>query len=191
MSSIKVILTTLVLVSFVHQSYSQTTVPSELSSLVGLNLDAAEAKLESMGYEITHSSLSGKKQSWYHESKNVCVDMTFEKGSDHKVSSFAPGNLEECKKGLMASRAVWEHYHDGPSPANDAKLNAERQKLAGKGFKVSYYIVDLAPGRSAEYWYNETENKTMLIAWDTGSFTNMEVNSTDSHYGKNPAPKKN
>lgn len=163
--------------------------PNEVASLVGIGLEEGEIKLEELGYEIAHSSLFGKSQLWYNEEKNVCIELHFKKKNNHAIESIEPGDLQKCKEGVIASREVWEKYHDGPAPAKGAKIEAAREKLKGKGFKVSYWIDEIAPGRISEYWWNEATQKCKFIVWDKGTESNLSTSGCEAKYGKNPAPK--
>lgn len=169
---------------------SQGTVPPEVASIVKMKLDDGQAKLKSLGYEICSSSFSGKKQDWFNESAKICVTIKFDK-KNNEISEVALNNaISECEKGLAASRKVLENYHDGQAPVHTDKIDEERKKLADKGFKVSYWINEVSPGRDAEYWINESTQKCMLIVWEIQGNVWVMTNSTDYKYGHNPYPKK-
>jgi hypothetical protein len=65
-----------------------------------------------------------------------------------------------------------------------------RKKLADAGFKVSYWVNDVSPGRAAEYWVNETTKKVKSIVWDIQGSKWAMTNDSDYSMGKNPAPAK-
>ena len=163
--------------------------PSEVSSVVKMNLEEGQAKLASLGYGICASSLFSKKQDWFNESTQNCVTLKFDK---KKVITEVLPNPEtsECQKGLDASRKVWEKYHDGQAPVSTAKLDEERKKLSDQGFKASYWIDDVSPGRSSEYWVKEKTQKTMYIVWEIQGVKWVMTEKTDYKMGINPAPKK-
>jgi hypothetical protein len=133
---------------FINQSANaQTGVPAEVASITQMNLEEGQEKLTGLGYEVCSSSLFGKKQDWFNESTQNCVTIKFNR---KKVITEVLPNPEtsECQKGLDASRTMWEKYHDGQAPVSTAKLDEERKKLVDKGFKVSYWIDEITPGRS-------------------------------------------
>jgi len=169
---------------------AQDGVPSEVISIVKMKLDEGQAKLTSLGYEICASSLMGKKQDWFNESTQNCVTVKFDK---KKVISEVLLNSEtsKCQKGLEASRKVWEKYHNGQAPVNTEKIDEERKKLSNQGFKVSYWIDEISPGRSSEYWVNDATQKTMYIVWDIQGNKWVMTEKTDYKMGKNPAPTNN
>jgi hypothetical protein len=174
--------------SLTTTAIAQTTSP--LQELIGLKLEDAQAKLEQQGYEIAHSSLFKKEQLWYNEKQNSCVNILFEKKGDYKVSAVEAGDVAKCKEGIAAARKVFDSYHDGPAPANAAAIEKEREKLRTKGFVVSYWIQDIAPGRSTEYWKNESTGACMHIVWNTADQSDVISSSCDSKYRNNPYPKK-
>jgi hypothetical protein len=165
-------------------------VPAELNSLVSMKLDDAQTWFGQNGYEIAGSSLFKKEQLWYNEKQNVCVSIAFEKKDDHNVTSVKPGDVAKCKEGVAAARKVTESYHDGPAPANAAAIEKEREKLRAKGFVVSYWIQDAAPGRSTEYWKNESTGDCMHIVWNSADQSDVSTSDCESKYGNNPYPKK-
>lgn len=165
-------------------------VPDELKALVGLKLEDAETSLEQKGYEIAGSSFFKREQLWYNEKQNVCISMAFEKKGDHKVSAVEAGDVAKCKEGIASARRVMDSYHDGPAPANAAAIEKEREKLRTKGFVVSYWIQDIAPGRSTEYWKNESTGACMHIVWNTADQSDVSASACDAHYATNPYPKK-
>lgn len=168
---------------------AQDGIPSEVASIAKMNLEQGQEKLSSLGYEICASSLMGKKQDWFNESTQNCVTVKFDKKK--VITEILPNpKTSECQKGLDASRKVWEKYHDGQAPASSAKLNEERKKLAEDGFKASYWVGELSPGRSSEYWINETSKKTMYIVWEVQGDKWVKTDKTDYEMGKNPAPSK-
>jgi hypothetical protein len=166
----------------------QGSFPPEVASIVNMNLDEGQTKLESLGYEICSSSLFGKKQDWFNESTKYCVTVKFDKKNNITEVIENPAT-SECQKGLEASRKVWEKYHDGQAPVSTAKIDEERKKLADKGFKVSYWINEVSPGRDSEYWVNETAKKTMFIVWEIQGNVWVMTESADYEMGQNPAPK--
>jgi len=170
---------------------AQGTVPPEVASIVSMNLKDGQEKLTSLGYEICASSFSGKKQDWFNETAKICVTVKFDKKGDKPITEVTLNPAtSECQKGLDASRKVWEKYHDGQAPVSTAKIDEERKKLAGQGFNVTYWINDVAPGRSTEYWVNETTKKAMHIVWEIQGNVWVMTDSSDYELGHNPAPKK-
>ncbi len=169
---------------------AQDGVPPEVASITKMSLEEGQEKLASLGYDLCFSSLFGKKQDWFNVSTKNCVTVKFDK---KKVITEVVINPEtsECQKGLDAARKVWENYHDGQAPVNSQKIDVERKKLVDQGYKVSYWVTDVSPGRSAEYWVNETTQKTMFIVWETQGNKWVMTNKTDYEMGKNPAPSKN
>lgn len=173
-----------------NKANAQDGVPSEVASITKMNLEEGQEKLTSLGYEVCSSSLFGKNQDWFNESTQNCVTVKFNKKK--MITEVLPNpETSECQKGLDASRAVWEKYHDGQAPVSTSKLDEERQKLADKGFKVSYWIDEISPGRSSEYWVNENTQKTMYIVWEIQGNKWVMTEKTDYKMGKNPAPSKN
>jgi hypothetical protein len=172
-----------------NKTNAQDGVPPEVISIVNMNLEEGQSKLKGLGYEICASSLLGKKQDWFNETSQNCVTVKFDK---KKIITEVLPNPEtsECQKGLDASRKVWEKYHDGQAPVNTAKLDEERKKLSDQGFKVSYWINDVSPGRNSEYWINETTQKTMFIVWEIQGNKWVMTEKTDYKMGTNPAPAK-
>jgi hypothetical protein len=178
--------------SFIGSNHAsaQGDVPPEVASIVKMKLEEGQSKLQSLGYEICASSFLGKKQDWYNESAKNCVTIKFDKKSSQITEVITNPAISECQKGLEASRKVWEKYHDGQAPINTAKIDEERKKLVDKGFKASYWINDVSPGRNSEYWVNETAQKTMFIVWEIEGNKWVMTESTDYKMGQNPAPKK-
>jgi hypothetical protein len=154
-----------------------------------MKLEAGQDKLASLGYEICSSSMFGKKQDWYNESTKNCVTVKFDKKKEITEVLLNPAT-SECQKGLEASRKVWEKYHDGQAPVSTAKIDEERKKLGDEGFKVSYWINEVSPGRNSEYWVNDTTQKAMFIVWEIQGNKWVMTESTDYEMGHNPAPKK-
>lgn len=170
---------------------AQGTVPPEVASIVSMNLKDGQAKLTSLGYEICASSFSGKKQDWFNESAKICVTIKFDKKGDKPVTEVTLNTAtSQCLQGLEATRKVWEKYHDGQAPVSTTKIEEERKKLADQGFNVSYWINEVAPGRSSEHWVNETTQKAMHIVWEIQGNKWVMTDSSDSNLGHNPAPKK-
>jgi hypothetical protein len=165
-------------------------VPSDLKALIGMKLEDAQTSLEQKGYEIAGSSIFKKEQLWYNEKENVCINIAFEKKGDHTVTAVKQGDVAKCKEGVAAARKVTESYHDGSAPANAAAIEKEREKLRAKGFVVSYWIKDISPGRSSEYWKNETSGTCMLIVWNTADQGNVSTSDCAAEYKNNPYPKK-
>ncbi len=165
------------------------SVPPEVASIVNMKLEDGQNKLKSLGYEICFSSLFGKKQGWFNESTQNCITLKFDKKKTIKEVLLDPA-ISECQKGLDASRAVWEKYHNGQAPVSNAKIDAERKKLSDKGYKVSYWINEISPGRNSEYWINESAQKAMFIVWEIQGDKWVKTDKTDYKMGKNPAPSK-
>jgi hypothetical protein len=168
-------------------AYAQDTVPEEVSTIVNLQLEEGQAKLTSLGYEICGSSFFGKRQDWFNESTENCVTVRFNKRKEITEVLVNP-ETSECQRKLDASRKIWENYHDGQAPISNPKVDEERKKLADQGFRASYWINDVSPGRSSEYWVNETTQKTMFIVWEIQDKKWVKTEKTDYSYGKNPAP---
>lgn len=160
----------------------------DFSHILGIPLDTAQFKLKNSGFEIAHSSLFGHEQLWWNESQKQCIKINFSKKKSHNVESVEQGETEKCIEGVEQARKVWEKYHEGQAPVNTPKINEERKKLADKGFVVSYWIDEISPGRSSEYWVNETTQKAMFIVWEIQGDIWVMTNSTDYNMGKNPAP---
>jgi hypothetical protein len=167
---------------------SQSSVPPEVASITNLTLEEGQAKLTSLGYEICSSSFFSKKQDWFNESTENCVTIKFNKKDKQIIEVLLNPATSECQKGLEASRKVWEKYHDGQAPISTPKLDMERKKLADEGFKPSYWISEVSPGRNSEYWVNETTQKTMYIVWEIQGNKWVMTEKTDYEMGKNPAP---
>ncbi|ANW95905.1 hypothetical protein AXE80_06265 [Wenyingzhuangia fucanilytica] len=167
---------------------AQDGIPTEVTSIVKMDLEKGQEKLSDLGYEICGSSLFGKKQDWYNESTKNCITIKFDK---KKVITEVLPNSEvtKCQKAIEASHKIWEKYHDGQAPVDAAKINEERKKLSDKGFKVSYWVDQISPGNSSEYWVNEDTKKVMLIVWKVDGNKWLMTNKTDYEYGKNPALK--
>lgn len=163
-------------------------VPQEVSSIVKMNLDEGQDKLQSLGYEICHSSLFAKEQDWYNEKEKICVTIKFKKKSKEITEVSLNPETSKCEQGLEASRKVWEKYHDGQAPVSNSKIDEERKKLADQGFKVSYWVDQISPGNRSEYWVNDKTQKTMLIVWKVEGNEWLMTNKTEYEYGKNPAP---
>ena len=185
----KISLVILVLLLTIGVSFAQNEVPANASAIVGLPLSDAQDKLESYGYEIAYSSLMGKKEYWWSKSEKVCINVAFHKGKEHKVEEVTLLDSKECEPGIEASHKVWEKYHDGQSSTSNAEINKHRDKFTQDGYKASYWIKDLPPGKNAEYWYNETKNKCKYIVWDSQGGDVSTGNGQPSQ-GKNPAPVK-
>ena len=189
-ASYTVLISFVLLISVVPLAAIAQDVPADLNSLVNMKLDDAETLLEQKGYEIAGSSIFKKEQLWYNEKQNVCVSIAFEKKGDHTVTAVKPGDVAKCKEGVAAARKVTQSYHDGPAPANAAAIEKEREKLRAKGFVVSYWIQDAAPGRSTEYWKNESTGACMHIVWNSNDQGGVETMECEKEYGNNPYPKK-
>jgi hypothetical protein len=170
-----------------NNAAAQGDVPSEVKSIVGMKLEDGQAKLQELGYELCFSSLFGKKQDWFSEANEVCVTVSFKKNKDIAEVVINP-ETSECQKNLENARKVWENYHDGQAPAKSDKIDEERKKLADQGYQVSYWINDVSPGRSAEYWVNESEKKAKFIVWETQGNVWVMTNDTDYSMGHNPSP---
>ncbi|MBD0835633.1 hypothetical protein [Aestuariibaculum suncheonense] len=178
----------IIVFSIINMSNAQSKVPEEVSALVKMDLEEGQAKLKSLGYEICFSSLLGKKQDWFKESENSCITLKFDKRSKEITEVALNPNISQCQQRLEASRKVWEKYHDGQAPASSSKLDDERQKLVNKGFKVSYWVDEISPGRCIEYWINETTKKAMYIVWEVQGNRWATTDKTEYDMGKNPAP---
>jgi len=188
----KGIILSLVLISGILTSnkvLSQSEVPLNVTSIVNLNLEDAQKVLGEKGYEIAGSNFFKKTQLWWNETDKVCISLSYNKGKEHKVESVKQGEAASCKSGVEAARKVWEKYHDGPAPVNSPGIEKERQKLSAKGYVVSYWIEDIAPGRSTEYWKSES-NECMHIVWNTLDKSDVSVSDCEAKYSVNPAPKK-
>jgi predicted Rdx family selenoprotein len=155
----KFILAVLVIVFFLsfYTSYAQD-VPANVKAIVGMKLEAGQEKLQQLGYELCYSSLFGKNQDWVNEVAQICVTVKFKKSLEITEVTLNP-ETAGCLTKLENARKIWENYHDGQSPVSDTKIDSERKKLSDLGFMVSYYSNDVSPGRSAEYWVNETSKK--------------------------------
>jgi predicted Rdx family selenoprotein len=164
-------------------------VPAEVKEIVGMKLENGQAKLQEMGYEICFSSLFGKKQDWINEDAQICVTIKFSKSEEITDVSINP-ETSECLTKLENARKIWENYHDGQAPVSDAKIDEERKKLTDTGFKVSYWVNDVSPGRAAEYWVNESTQKVKSIVWDIQGSKWAMTHDSDYSMGKNPAPAK-
>lgn len=180
----------LLVTTFFVTKRTTAQVPQEVSSIVKLNLDEGQEKLQSLGYEICHSSLFAKEQDWYNEKEKICVTIKFKKKSKEITEVALNPETSKCQQGLEASRKVWEKYHDGQAPVSTPKIDEERKKLLDQGFKVSYWVDQISPGNSSEYWVNDKTQKTMLIVWKVDGDKWLMTNKTDYEYGKNPAPLK-
>jgi hypothetical protein len=181
------LLLTLTSVFISNLIYAQDGVSPEVASLVNLKLDEGQDKLAELGYELCASSLFAKKQDWYNESSNECVTIKFHKRKG--ITEVLPNpNTSQCQQGLEASRKVWEKYHDGQAPISASKIDEERKKLADKGFTVSYWIDEISPGRSSEYWVNDDTQKAMFIVWEIQGNQWVMTEKTDYKRGTNPAP---
>lgn len=169
---------------------AQPDVPPQVASITKMSLEDGQEKLTSLGYEVCSSSLFGKKQDWFNESTQNCITVKFDK---KKVITEVLLNPEtsECQKELEASRKVWEKYYDGQADVSSSAIDKERDKLKTSGYLVSYWIYDIAPGRSTEYWWNEKENKCKQIMWNTPDKGNVSTASCEKEYAKNPAPPRN
>jgi hypothetical protein len=174
---------------FCMKLYAQDGVPPEVLSIVNMKIDDGQEKLKTLGYDISSSSLTGKKQDWFNEKTKNCITVRFNKDKEITEVALNP-STSECQKGLDASRKVWEKYHDGQAPMSSDKIDAERKKLSDQGFKVSYWVNEAAPGRNSEYWINENTQKTMFIVWEVQGNKWVMTDKTDYKMGKNPAPSK-
>ncbi len=180
----------LLVTAFFVTNKTNAQVPQEVSSIVKMNLHEGQDKLQSLGYEICHSSFLAKEQDWYNEKEKICVTVKFSKKSKEIKEVALNPKTSKCQQGLEASRKIWEKYHDGRAPVSNSKIDEERKKLADQGFKVSYWVDQISPGNSSEYWVNDKTQKTMLIVWKVAGNEWLMTNKTEYQYGKNPAPKK-
>jgi hypothetical protein len=187
----KLILAVLVIVSSlgINTTYAQD-VPAEVKAIVGMKMDDAQGKLEGLGYEICSVSPMKRTEDWINESAKICVTIKFDKKTKAITEVTLNPNTSECQKKLENERKMWENYHDGQALVSDAKIDEERKKLADAGFKASYWVNDVAPGRSAEYWVNESAKKVKSIVWETQGNKWVMTHDSDYSMGKNPAPKK-
>ncbi len=165
-------------------------VPDDIKSIVGMDMDHAQEKLEAQGYEICGVKPFKHTEDWINQSAKTCITLKFDKKTEKITEVSSNPGYSDCLKGLEAVQKMWENYHDGQSTGGDAKVNEERKKLADAGFVVSYWVDDVSPGRSAEYWVNETSKKVQSIAWETASGKWAMTHDSDYSRGKNPAPKK-
>ncbi|NVK49761.1 MAG: hypothetical protein HWE09_08325 [Cyclobacteriaceae bacterium] len=170
---------------------AQDAVSAELKALVSLDMDHAQEKLESLGYEICGVKPFGHSEDWINQSAKTCITIKFDKKTEKITEISSNSNYSACLKGLENVRKLWENYHDGQAPAGDAKVNEERKKLESEGFKVSYWVNDVAPGRTAEYWVNESSKKVKSIVWDTQGGKWAMTHDSDYSMAKNPSPIKN
>lgn len=190
MKNYKISLLSIMLFTLPLFTFGQTGVPEALKSLVGLPLDEAQEKLQSMNYEIASSSLFKKNQQWYNEGENVCILIAFNKKGEHLVESIDPGVESECKEGVAKARKIWENYHDGQASVSSAAIDRERDKLKTQGYKASYWIHDVAPGKTMEVWINESEQLSKSISWDDATKSDIKVMDRDFKYARNPSPLK-
>ena len=181
-------LTILILALTISLSFAQNEVPKEASSIIGLSLDDAENSLEKNGYEIAFSSIFGKKQYWWSDSKKTCVNVAFHKGKKHIIESVTLLDESECLPGIEASHKIWEKYHDGQAPMNSSEVTKQREKLTTKGYKASYWIHEISLGHDIEYWYNEKTNKCKYIVWNTSGGDGVYTGNGTPEQAKNPAP---
>lgn len=170
------------------EALAQNEVSAELKALVSLDMDHAQEKLESMGYEICGVKPFGHSEDWINQSAKTCITIKFDKKTEKITEVSSNPGYSNCLKGLENVRKLWENYHDGQAPAGDAKVNEERKKLESEGFKVSYWVNDVSPGRTAEYWVNESSKKVKSIVWDTQGGKWAMTNDSDYSFGKNPSP---
>lgn len=177
-------------VMFAGAVYAQSGIPQEVSSIKGMTLEQGQNKLGELGYEVCASSLFGHKQDWFNESASVCITIKFDKKTELITEVLGNPATDDCRKGLEASRKVWENYHDGQAPATSPILEQERKKLSDQGYRVSYWINNVSPGRCSEYWVNESLQKTMFIVWEIQGNNWVMTDKTEYRMGKNPAPKK-
>jgi len=185
------LVTSLFLVTtFFNTSKATAQVPEEVSSIVKMSLEEGQDKLQSLGYEICHSSFLAQNQDWYNELEKICVTIKFNKKSKEITGVSLNPETSKCQQGLEASRKVWEKYHDGQAPVSTDKINEERKKLTDQGFRVSYWVDQISPGNSSEYWVNDQTQKTMLIVWKVDGNEWLMTNKTEYKSGKNPAPTK-
>jgi hypothetical protein len=99
-------LTVLVIISlFVFNKAHAQDVPAEVKSIVGMKLEAGQAKLGGLGYEICYSSLFGKKQDWFNEKAQICVTVKFNKKEEITEVSINP-ETSECQKKLENARQI-------------------------------------------------------------------------------------
>lgn len=166
----------------------QNQASKELDGIIGLPLLSAHKELLNNGYEIAHSSLFNKKQLWYNESKGDCISFTFANEGENLVESISPGKEKKCIRGVRAARKVWANYRDGGAPDSFSALDRERETLTQQGFKVTYWINDVSPGKTAEVWFNEAEQSCKMVSWEIKSKSNIKIQDRDPRLGTNPAP---
>jgi len=165
---------------------------ANLKNIIGMNLHDAQHELQKAGWEITHSSLKEKDQRWFNQKLDQCVTLTFsgsKKGHPVKSVQEYP-DLAKCYKEVVAGRKMWKNYHDGKAPVHAEKIKKYRAELRGKGLQVSYWVKNISPGRSAEYWYDKHAHTCALITWDTDSENSVDAKPCSAQLGRNPAPKR-
>jgi hypothetical protein len=171
------------------QLLAQNGVPPEVNAILNLQMDQAQEKLEALGYEICGVKPMKKTEDWINQSTKSCITLKFDKNNQITQVSSNPA-YSECLKGIDKINKMWANYHDGQAPAGDARVNEEREKLKSEGFKVSYWVNDVSPGRSAEYWVKESSKKLKSIVWETQSNKWVMTHDSDYAMAKNPSPVK-
>jgi hypothetical protein len=152
----------LLILSLIFQSSLVAALPAEAKSLVNMNIDQAQEKLEALGYEICGVKSMKKTEDWINQSTKSCITLKFDKKINHITQVSSNPTYSDCLKGLDDVRKIWANCHDGQAPAGDARVNEERRKLEREGFKASYWVNDVSPGRTAEYWVNDASKKLKI-----------------------------
>jgi hypothetical protein len=167
---------------------AQNEVPAEVMSVLNIEIDQAQEKLEALGYEICSVKPTKKTEDWINQSTKSCITLKFDKKTTQITQVVSNPAYSDCLKGLDNIRKLWANYHDGQASAGDRRVNEERNKLESEGFKVSYWVNDVSPGRTAEYWVNESTKKVRAIVWDTPSGKWAMNFDSDYTRAKNPSP---
>lgn len=191
-TNLRLLMTMLFLSAFIMpiKSSAQGSVPKDVASIVNMSLKDGQAKLANLGYEICGSSPSSRTQSWFNKSAKTCINLKFDKNTTNITEVTLNNDISKCERDLAAMQKTYEMYHDGQAPASSVKLDLERKKLADKGFKVSYWVKEPAPGRNMEYWINESTKKTMYILYEIQGSKWVKTDKTDFSMGYNPASNK-
>jgi len=168
----------------------QAQVPQDVQTIVNMDIEKGLETLTNLGYEICGIKPLKKTEDWINPTTQSCITFKFDKKKDIITEVVLNPDYSGCLAGLEESHKIWEKYSDGQSPNGDSKVNEERKKLTDSGFKVSYWIKDSSPGRSSEYWVNESTKKVKLIVWDTESGKWDMTNDSVYSMAKNPSPLK-
>lgn len=165
-------------------------VPSEVQTIVDMDIEKGLETLTNLGYEICGIKPFKKTEDWINTSTQSCITFKFDKKKNIITEVTLNPECSQCLNGLEESHKIWEKYHDGSAPVNNSRVDEERKKLTDNGFKVSYWVEDGSPGHSAEYWVNESSKKVKLIVWETESGKWLMTNDSEYSMGKNPSPLK-